>query len=107
MTISNETKGYSEYIVAFLDVLGLTEAIKDSMSDAGSYVNIARLLRELQETATTRTQDFHDSTTLPHIAISSFSDSIIISCPTLFPGFLSKVRGLLVVFPQPDTTKIR
>jgi hypothetical protein len=71
MTISTETKGYSEYIVAFLGVLGLTEAIKDSMSDAGSYANITRLLRELRETATKRTQDFHDSTTLPHIAISS------------------------------------
>jgi len=83
MTISTETKGYSDYIVAFLDVLGLTEAIKDSLSDAGGRANIARLLSELQETATTRTQDFHDSTSLPHIGISSLSDSIIISCPTI------------------------
>lgn len=77
MTTSTETKGYSEYIVAFLDVLGLTDAIKESVNDAASCVNIARLLSELQEIAARRTQDFHD------IKVSSFSDSIIISCPTI------------------------
>lgn len=98
MAIPIETKGYSEYTVAFLDVLGLTEAIKESVGDAGSCEKIAGLLGQLQETVITRAQQFQDSTTLPDIAISSFSDSIIISSPTISEDSIKYILWIVSEF---------
>jgi hypothetical protein len=72
--------GYSDHIIVFIDVLGFSDAIKKSPTSPENYNKVSSLLVKLKELAIRKTQETHSGDKIPHITISSFSDSIIISC---------------------------
>jgi len=71
---------YTDYIVGFLDVLGMSDMVDQSQQDPTLRIKVGCLLKELNQIVAQRNK------TLPResrVRLDSFSDSIKISCPTI------------------------
>jgi hypothetical protein len=81
--MNQNTTGYSEHIVAFIDVIGFSEAVKKSTINSENYTRVSSLMKKLNEIAQRRSLGALGNEDMPLITVSSFSDSIIISCPVI------------------------
>ncbi len=88
-SISNQ--GYSKQIVVFLDVLGFSDATIKSQNDKTLYNNICSLLAEFQNIISVRTKYFN-------INVHAFSDSIVLSCPTISEKSFDNMNFLICEF---------
>lgn len=80
MSNSRESWEYANYIVGFLDILGMSDMVDQSQQDSTLRTKVGRLLKELNQIVTQRNK------TLPRksrVRLDSFSDNIKISCPTI------------------------
>lgn len=78
----NTVNGYSDHIVAFIDVLGFSDAIRKSATSPDNYDKVSGLLAKFKELAIEKTKETHGRK-IPPINISSYSDSIIVWCPII------------------------
>lgn len=78
--VDTNTKQYSDHIVAFLDVLGIKEAILKSDTDSAIYKTVYTVLNELKQIADIRNNFFKMGTELPKVKLHVFSDTMIVSC---------------------------
>ena len=73
---------YTDSLVAFLDILGLTDRIRETETDHSAVASIAGVLNEVNKIASTINSDLKESLRID-ISAHAFSDSIILSCPEI------------------------
>lgn len=79
---------YEKRFVAFIDILGFTEKVNESRSDASIEEQLNRCMKFIEEIRQIKTEAFGIDTKNDEIQISTFSDSIVISYPEKHPGGL-------------------
>lgn len=80
MSKPRESWEYADYIVGFLDVLGMSDMVEQSQQDPALRIRVGRLLKELNEIVANRNKTLRKES---RVRLDSFSDSIKISCPTI------------------------
>lgn len=80
MSSSPESWEYADYIVGFLDVLGMSDMVDQSQQDPTLRIKVGGLLKELNQIVLHRNKGLSRES---HVRLNSFSDSIMISCPTI------------------------
>lgn len=73
---------YTDSLVVFLDILGLTDRIKESETDPSEAQRIADMLGKVQEMTSLINKRAKPSWKMDIVA-HAFSDSVLISCPTI------------------------
>ena len=77
-----EDKLYTESLVVFLDILGLTDTIRETETDQDAIESIADTLNEVQK-ITRLINSRSKRTWQMDFSVYAFSDSIVISCPEI------------------------
>ena len=73
---------YTDSLVAFLDILGLTDRIRETANVQSEAQTIADMLEAVQRVVTVINERARDSWKVDFSA-RAFSDSVVISCPTI------------------------
>lgn len=83
-------KEYTEKVVAYLDILGFTDKVDNSASNSADVEKIYRVVRRIYEGKRQNDSGVCEMRS-EDLQISTFSDSIVISCPADKPNALTEI----------------